>query len=300
MKNKPSRNIKELPPRHLSLFTKLVLLFGNGQSILGWGIFGFGMIFVWGFVSFDAPAYWLKIFQNWSTKSATITKVSDTNGSINEVTVYQYDYSFDHENQTYHGIAFTTGKKFNEGTVREIEFNVNNPQESKMPDTRRTQFNRWLSLFVVIFPIIGLSFIYSSIKKSWKYLKLLKIGDATKAKMVSKKSISKSGNNKGDGPSLYNYEFQFNYTDQHGETNKYIAKCSTTLCHLVEDELKEIVLFDRFNPNNNIVFDSMESAPRISPDGYLEQAPFYKIFNLIIPAIAILGHGYYYIFYVLQ
>ena len=57
-----------------------------------------------------------------------------------------------------------------------------------------------------------------------------------------------------------------------------------------EDEVEEFILYDYINPNNAIVYDSVENVPTLDNYGNLVQIPYQKMYVLIAPVLTFLIH----------
>jgi hypothetical protein len=146
-------------------------------------------------------------------------------------------------------------------------------------------FSGW-ALFVSIFPLVGLIFILISVKNNLKFLDLLKIGEFTRGSLCTKEPTGGYIKINNTTYPIFKYEFEFEYKNK---THK--ATTQTHLAQLVEDEKKEIILFDRFNPDYNVVYDTMPNAPAIDAAGYMEVATWREAWVFLLPGISILGHG---------
>ena len=63
--------------------------------------------------------------------------------------------------------------------------------------------------------------------------------------------------------------------------------------HLKDEPPREIVLFDRYDPKINVVYDAMPNAPIINSGGKISPALPIKMLGLIIPFLTILGNSIY-------
>lgn len=278
MPTKPSdRHLRDLPPRHLDLFTKIIILFGGFLQQFGWIFFTLGSLFAWIFIPLSDVMLWFEGKKDWKETVGQVMSAEPTNSSVNETTVYQYLHSFELENERFTGKSFTVGRQYNDGEEVTIRYNENDPSESYISSSRRAIFPAWV-LFVLLFPLIGLAFIITSILKNIKVLKLLEIGAFTRGKLISKKATNTSINKQ----TVFKYTFEFEFGGKKQE-----ALCKTHQGWLVEDEEREIILYDRFNPAFNFVFDAMTNVPNISEEGMLERAPISKAVNLLLPILGI-------------
>ncbi len=278
MPNDPSsRHLRDLPPRYIDLFTKTTILFGGFAQQFGWIFFTMGSLFSWVFVPMSDAKFWFEFNKDWQETKGKIVSVEPTNSYVNDTRVYQYFQSFEMGGQRYTGKSYTVEQRYNSGQEITILFNANNPNESYIKGSRRAEFPAFV-LFVLLFPLIGMGFIVTSFLKNIKAIRLLEIGEFTRGKLVSKEVT----NTKNNEQTVFKYAFEFEVGGR-----KQKATCKTHRCHLVEDEEKEIILYDRFNPEFNFVFDAMPNVPNITEAGMLASAPVWKVTNLLLPILGI-------------
>ncbi len=282
MQSQPSsRHLRDLPPRQIDLFTKATVLVGGFFQMFGWIFFTMGSLFAWIFIPASEVVYWFEFGKEWKEVNGVVLTVEATNSAVNDQLVYRNFYFFELDGQRYTGKSFTRGQQYQGGENAPIRYNAKNPGESYMAGTSRATFPAFV-LFVLIFPLVGLGFIISSILQNWKALKLLEIGDFTRGKLLDKTATNSTVKINGATYPIFKYQFEF---ENGGK--KYTGKCKTHQGWLVEDEEREIILFDRFNPKFNVVYDATPNMPGISAEGMLERAPIGKGLSLLLPLLAI-------------
>ena len=291
MENKPaSRRLRDLPPRRIHLFTKATILTGGFFQQFGWIFFTMGSLFSWIFIPASTVKFWFEFGKKWQETPGKIVASEQTNSSVNDVTVYSYLHSFELNGERYTGKSFTAGQQFQDGEEATIRYDANNPGDSYVAGTDRAVFPAFV-LFVLIFPIVGLAFIIYSLLSNWKAVKLLEIGEFTRGKMTSKEDTNTVVTINDKSYRVFKYHFEF---DAGGKA--YDATCKTHQGWLVEDEEREIILYDRFNPDYNFVFDAVANVPAISEEGMLEAASPGKMLYLLLPLLGI-GLNLYFLFH---
>ncbi|MEZ4931886.1 MAG: hypothetical protein R2788_07190 [Saprospiraceae bacterium] len=80
----------------------------------------------------------------------------------------------------------------------------------------------------------------------------------------------------------FRYSFEFEY-----EEIKYLANCRTHETDKVEDEETEIVLFDRYQPTFNLVYDAVQNVPNINEEGNMESLGGVKAWVLFLPVFTV-------------
>lgn len=287
--NPAARQLRDLPPRNINLFTKATVLFGGFMQQFGWIFFVMGSLFSWIFIPMSSVKYWFEFGKKWETAPGKIVTAEPTNSSVNEETVYQYLQSFEVNGQRYTGKSFSVGQDYQGGEEVTIEYDANNPSDSHVEGARRAAFPAFV-LFVLIFPIVGGVFIFIAIRQNLKAIKLLEIGEFTRGAMCSREATNSSVKINNTTYPVYKYSFEF---EANGLTHSAI--CKTHQAWLVEDEEREIILFDKYNPDFNVVFDAAGNMPEITEEGILATPGIGKVVYLILPIIGI-GMNLYFIF----
>lgn len=279
------RHLHDLPPRQVGLFTKAVVLFSGFLQQFGWIFFVMGSLFAWVFVPASSARYWFEAVKDWKEVPGRIVSVEPTNSAVNEELVYRYLHSFELDGQRYTGRSFSAGQDFGEGEGVTIRYDANAPgKTSYVVGSDRAVFPAFV-LIVLIFPLIGLAFVVNGIRQNVKAIRLLEIGEFTRGTMCSKEATNASVSiNKTTYP-VFKYTFEF---EAGGHT--YAASCKTHQAWLVEDEEREIILYDKFNPAFNIVYDATANMPHISEQGNLESAGIGKLVYLVLPLMGLAIH----------
>lgn len=295
MNNSSHRQLRESPPRTIDILTQATIIFGGILNQIGWIFVAFGMVFLWIFIAISGIENIFTNTENWKETQGTIEQVLGTNSTINEQPVIQYNYTFQLNENIYTGQSFTTGERFDEGEEVAILFEFNDPEQSVIKDARRAEFGSWILLVLLIFPLIGSALVFVQTRLNLKNLRLLKIGNCTFATLKDKTPTNGSVTINNRRYPVYKYSFEFSGKSNFKEST-YKATCKTHLAELVEDEEREIVLYDRENPKINAVYDAIPNAPMISPRGTISPATASKMLGLIIPFLTIAGNCYYVIF----
>ncbi len=283
----PERLNRSTPPRELDLYTQLVILFGGIYAIFGWIFFGFGMIFFWAFAMNSTIVTWFSFGGGeWNNGIGEVQAIHETSFSENETDVYKIRYTFKVGELDYYGTSYATGTNLKVGESVNVEFRENNPKRSRIQGLRSKPFGGWIFFLIILFPLVGIWCIYYSLNQNLKSINLLKNGRFSLGTMVSKVDTYGSVTINEENFPIYKYEFEF---DAYGR--KHIAKCRTHLAHLVEDDDKEVILYDPYDPNYAIVFDAVENAPELDGFGNLSPASPKKAWVLIAPIVTIIGHG---------
>lgn len=247
----------------------------------GWIFFVMGSLFSWLFIPSSTVRFWFEFGKKWQETPGKIVATEPTNSKVNEVTVYSYLHAFELDGKRFTGKSYTTGQQFQEGQEVTILYDLNNPNDSHVSGSKRAIFPAFV-LFVLIFPLVGLAFIIHSMRHNLKAIKLLEIGEFTRGKMIAKEATGGEIKINNRRYPIFRYSFGF---DAGGKT--HVANCKTHQGWVVEDEELEIILYDRFDPDFNFVFDAAANMPAITEDGMLKAASPGKVLYLLLPLMGI-------------
>jgi hypothetical protein len=272
---------RESPPRHVDVFSQAVLLLSGFKQQMGWGFFAFGMLFFW---IFGMQSTVTKIFSPLGETrevQGQVVQSEGTNAYENEAQVFRYTFTYIDEYREYEGTSY--GFRFYEaGSTVPVTYSVKHPERAYITGSRRSVFSAWV-LFVVLFPAIGLAMILVDFIRNRQYLRLLKVGQATTGVMKKKEATGSTVTINDQKYPVYKYTFQF---EVGGKTFESMAKTHRT--QRLEDESREIILYDHFNPAHNVLFDSVAISPRIDEAGYLVPASPWRIVVFLLPLLAVL------------
>jgi len=271
--------------RKIPLSTKCSILFGGFANQFGWAFFGFGMIFFWGF-AMNSDLSSLYFTGEVITVEGTATRSTEVDASEGNVTVIENQYRFRTEDGVeFEGRSYATGQRIHAGETITIEYPEGKPQYSRIKGMRRHIFSPFV-LFVVIFPLVGLIFILLGLKRSIRALRLLKYGEMTKGKLISKVRT----NTKINGRPLY--KMKFRYKDYMG--NEFELTEKTLTPYVLEDQSEENLLYSRHKPAYAAMLDSLPSSASINAYGSIEPSSLVRvIFLMFFPLLTIVGHGIY-------
>ncbi|MEK7257373.1 MAG: hypothetical protein AAB316_21640 [Bacteroidota bacterium] len=268
-----------MPPRMLPFFTQAVLLTGDLFSQIGWAMVALGSLFFWTSALQSEVKFWFEERADiWKEKPGWVIAADSTGSFEDEKPIWRYSHSFVLEGETYLGESYSAGKKFDARQVVFIRYQPENPAVNYIIGCRRSIF-RWQVNLLLLMPLAGLFFLILPIRQNLKFLRLLKIGDFTRGKMVAKDPTGKSIREGGAEHPIFKYTFEFEHKDV-----KYRASCRTHQSHLVEDENMESILFDRFHPTYNLVYDAVPNVPTISPAGKMMPLSPWRSWVLFLPA----------------
>ncbi len=264
------------PPRRVPISLRMVNFF-NGWAQIGWGVFGFGMIF---FLVFGMNADYSFVTFRDVTGRATghVTRVESTGASENDQAVTANHYEYSVAGEWFQGKSYTTGASPAQGERVTIEYDENSPHRSRIAGMRRATFGP-AALLVAIFPAVGLGFLIPSTLAGRKRNHLLREGILAKGRAIDRRPTNITIN---DQPV---WEVVFEFHDRHGQRRECCARAVDTT--RLEDEPTEALLYDPDDPSKAYVIDEAPSRPRFDLHGELEGRPLAALRALIVPGIAI-------------
>ena len=279
----PSRYLKELPPRRLDWVTQAILFFGDLASQVGWFLVALGSVFFWTVAVHSEARLLLEERNiNWQSKAGFIISVDSTNAVEGGQPIWKYQHSFGLDGERYFGESYSVGKKIDARQIAYVQYDADNPHKNFLVGMRRNEFSSKADLFLLV-PLFGLLLILLPIRYNLRVIRLLKIGDFTRGRLVNKYATGETIKQGGTVMPEFRYSFEFEHKGV-----KYLANCRTHQTDQVEDEETEIVLFDRFEPHYNLVYDAVQNIPHINEGGHLESLGGIKGWVLFLPVFTVI------------
>jgi hypothetical protein len=233
--------------RDISPLVMIQLLFGRFGVIFGTFFTLFGLIFLVVFMSF---AKFDNISDNDPFVQGVISETFNTTTYVNDRNVIEYVYNYKSPDGIEHtGKSFSEKYFFRPGDTVNIQYNSSLPSISRIKGTRTSEIGGGWVFISVPFLLIGLGFLFFSVRKVFRDIFLLRYGKVAMGKMLTKEPTSMSINNQP----VYRFYFQFVADD--GKT--YTATCNTHLPYWIEDEEEEKLIYDPRDPENALLVDSL-------------------------------------------
>ena len=256
--------------RGVPVTTQVAVAFGGFFPQFGAAFFTFGMIFWWFFGAQADVTSWYRFSGDLVHVQGTTISCTDTGmsvgGSDNErgTPVYRTEYGYEIEGGTYHeSECYGTGLSFSPGQAVPVEYVAGDPTTSRIEGSRKKPWSAWV-LFVAIFPIVGLLLMVLGVRSNLRKLKILKLGKATRGRLVSKEPTNTRINNQTV------YKFTFEYEDESGNTHQVSDK--THITSLLEDEETERLFYNPDRPDEGLLVDVLPGKPRVDEHGNIGAA----------------------------
>ncbi len=283
------RTLRELPPRHLDWYTQAVLLLGDRVSQAGWALLAIGSVFFWTTAVHSEVGYWFQDkAAHWQDKEGVILEADSTGTVEDGLRVWRYRHSVaPGDGYRYTGTSFSVGKKFDAGQLAFIRYDAANPRNNYAIGLRRGEHS-WRVHLLLLFPALGLLLLGLPLRRNLKVLRMLKIGDFTRGKLFAKSPTGQVERFGAHVLPVFRFEFRFEH-----DGTAYQATCRTHHPALVEDEAAESILYDRYQPSFNLVYDAVPNLPKITAYGKLAAMPLEKAWVLFFPGFVVAVNGVY-------
>lgn len=268
--------------RYIPLSIKILSYFRGFSSQFGWIFFGFGMLFVWFFVfNADLSSIFPKKYD--SKTSGFVIDSIPTSMSENSRRIYKITFRFTDRNGKEHISSSFQNSPLQYNKKVQIVYKSGNLSESKIKGSKMKPFGPMV-LFVLIFPAVGLIFIFTGILHCFKVIRLLQYGIPGQGIFLDMKSTHTSINNRKV------YKFRFQFTDRTGREHTLITRTHRT--ELLTGSKEKRLLYLPENPSYGIMIDLLPQYIKIDLNGNIEFSINRSSYSsLIIPAIAIISNS---------
>lgn len=271
------------PPRRVPMTLVLRALFGGFLSQFGWLFFAFGMLFVWVFDPGGAILEAIRFSGNVIQVEGEVTASDDTNMSVGDVPVYRTEYAYGlPDGSRLTGRSYETGAWRDAGARVSIEYVERNPSISRIAGMRTTEAGLGV-VFIFIFPLVGGALGLVAFFSGRRVVRLMQIGRLAAGTFESIEATSTRVNER---PVM---KLTFTFEDEYGETHRAIAR--THQPGRLEDEPRELVLYDPREPSAASVLDELPCQPRVGPEGVLEPTVFGlpTALYVLLPGVSLLS-----------
>lgn len=274
------------PPRYVPISLR-ALNYLNIFALIGWFLLAFSSPFFWLFagnadlsvVTFRGA---INRAQGWVTSiRATNASEGGSKGSSG-TRIYANHYMYSVAGRSFEGVSYSLGQSVEPGSAVEVEYLSSDPSTSRVAGMRRSIFGPW-AVVVLIFPLIGLLFVYFSTRSGGRRNLLLRHGHFTTGVLKGKSPTNMRVNNHP----VYELTFAFQAYDGSART----AKARSHYTARLEDEAREPLLYDPEDPDCAYLLDEVPARPRFDADGQIVGRPVAAAFALILPLLVIGGNA---------
>jgi hypothetical protein len=262
------------------------MMLSGAASQIGWILFGFGTIFVWGF-ALQAD------FSGWRFRAGSVAQTAGqavgcvqthfTEGGSETrrgTPIYENHYRYMIAGQEVEGVSYAEGRCVTGGTVT-VEYLLAEPAVSRIAGMRRRPLSPLAGL-VLVLPATGLIMVITALVKGRRSVWLLREGLPAEGRLIDKTPTRMRVNHR------VVYRMTFEYTALSG------ARRATVRTHepeRFEDEPRKLLLYD---PVDLDKAQLLLSFPRtIALDGGGQPVAHGSLAFLLLPALVILGNAWY-------
>lgn len=271
---RPIGPVMRLAPRALPRSLVVRILLGNPFTMFGLAFAALGMAFVAAFL----PTIDLSFAKSYDRQaSATITGVEDTHSSENKRSIYRVRYTFhDAAGVERRGQSYTTNPP--SPGARTVDYQSGDPSESRLQGMRAGETSPFGAL-VLLFPLVGLGFGLWPLRRARRNLRLLRYGREVHGKLVDKREANWRVNNVTAMALTFAYEV---------DGKPYTATVETLKPAVLEDEAREAMLYDPYDPSHATTLDHLPGTLMVNAAGELESLRVIS-FHLLIAPVAFVG-----------
>ncbi|GMV99721.1 MAG: hypothetical protein AMXMBFR84_08600 [Candidatus Hydrogenedentota bacterium] len=250
------------PPRLIPVSLRLHLIFGNGWSLLGWLVLGFGSIFFWSMAVNSDLTSWYVFRGELERREAQLIESWETGVSIGEepVTGHRYTFSLS-DGHSIEDTSYHTGEAISVPQIVEIEYPQGKPEHSRITGMRSAVMPL-AGIFTSIPAIVGLVFACIGFRKGRYNARLLEVGEMARGKLLTKEPTNVRVNDQ----TVYKLTFSFTASDRRA----YTASAKTHNTALLESEEGEWIVYDPYFPEQAVLIDSLPGTPGIGADGLFQ------------------------------
>lgn len=248
------------PPRSIPLRVACRAMLGRTGGIGAIFLLA-GLLATWLFIGDIRPVAEARLALSSTTTRGTITHTSPTNVSVNETTVYKYQFTFrTPDERTFTGQSYTVGQKWSAESRVVIQYVPTQPSIARIEGAQLSAAPTWGALLVLTFPTTGAALFLSATAGGWRQTILLQRGEVASAKVISEQA---TGVRINDAPVIaYVYEFEAD------DGEFYMGNSKSLPSGLIGDEVKEPVLYLPWNPKISTLVDAIPLRYPLDVDEY--------------------------------
>ena len=246
-------------PREIPPSLSLALRFGGPMGMLGWTFFGFGTIFVCVFFSFKQTYRSFQLDLGALETQGSISGWQVTNMQVNNQEGVANHYTYRLQGTSYDGVSYKNGVGLPMDSAVTVEFLSRNPAVSRIKGMRVSHTPAWAILLVGAFPLIGLIFIVTILRRGRRRVRLLRVGLETDGRVLSHEF---TGTKINEEPQ-FSVTFAYKLSDG---IERATAFKTVEVSELLDDST-ELILYDPKKPNCAMPIDGMPDLVHLKNDG---------------------------------
>ncbi|MBK8206016.1 MAG: hypothetical protein IPK87_04375 [Planctomycetes bacterium] len=274
--------------RGVPLSVYAVSLFGGFANLFGSIWLSISMVAVWVFVPMtDVSSLW-RFSGEMVQASGRVIAIESTGyseGGTDDTPgtpVFAVRYQFtDSRGVVHQGMSYTLGAMYAPDGPVSVEYRADDPKTSRIVGARTSPAPIWVLLIIMIFPTIGVVFLFFGLREGIRRTSLLGSGKLARGKLVSKSPTNTSINNQR----VYKFEYEFEAEDG----SRHISVARTHETNRLQDEETEQILYHPRNPSRSYVVDALPAGVTIGPEGRFRAPHPVRTLGILLPPLILLA-----------
>lgn len=260
-------------PRDVPLSLRLRLLGGGVLTMIGWLVFGLGLVFASVFVSQAEPLFGDPFAGEVATIDGTVTRVDETNAKINNQRVAAVHFDYSVGGRTLSGVAYTSRSWPEAGATVPVEYVRAKPTTSRIRGMRTAMFPGIVWLVAVI-PAIGAVLVLVGALLGMRQVKLLRLGQLTRGRLIESRPTNTTINNQRV------HVLTFRFQDATGKEREGTVR--THRLANVTDDAEENLLYDPVG-SRIVLWDMLPKRPELDRDGQFQALGLPALVPVLLP-----------------
>lgn len=229
----------------LPLSTRLSLLFNGNSGLIALALMLFGSMFSYNTISTLDLQEIIHLRNNVEIGDGEIIAIFETNTSVDEVSIYGYDYVFHSPIGDLYWTSYMLGYEYDIGEKVKIEYNTIRPYVNRIQGMSNT-----LGGLIYLIPLLVafLWMIYNFFTGIRK-IQTIKNGELAKGKLIDKQATPISIHE------TTVYKLTFSFIAKDGES--YETSIRTSKPEKLEDDRNKTLIYHKNNPNRALMLDGL-------------------------------------------
>ncbi|MCC6995993.1 MAG: DUF3592 domain-containing protein [Deltaproteobacteria bacterium] len=300
----PYRRADALPrlaeaPRRLPRGLRARFAFGNPLSLIGWPVFGVGMILVWAVVLNSEV-----MVRGWDgqldqvTGEVLVSEVTGTKqvdeGGPHYDSEWKVHYRYvAHDGRPRTSVSWGSTRLLARGVPVEVEVQHAHPERSRIKGLRDRRFAGGL-VWLVLIPLGGLGLAVGGLFWGGRVLTLLGRGAVARARLVERRQVEQSRTEAGTP--IYTNQLTFEFRAADGELYRRTIR-TRNVDRFVDEAEGEQIVYHPMIPSYARLMDELPGRPRIGEDGQLGSPDQWGYVVLVLPILMVWSHLLYFVFW---
>lgn len=261
--------VLRLAPRPLPRNLVWRLMFGDGLAVSAWYIGVILMAFA--FAGLRWPDFGERGYDRQAI--ARTIKSEETTWKEGGGKIHQVTYTFlDERGVEHRGESFTTGAPAGSGAWR-VDYRSSDPSQSRIHGMRSRPYSwSWLGIALLI---CAFAVVLWELRTATRNLQLLRYGVETRGKRVHQRETRAW---LSEECTVFTFEYEVG-------GKMYSTKVTTKRPVVLQDDVREPMIYDPRSPSRATTLDHLPGSPRITAEGDIDARPGIVIHLLILPLV---------------